>query len=405
MGRGKKFFIISIGVLLTLCFIYRLEFYKSIPSGQMMWNVQDPEQDEQSIFPIADVDPIRKTLYIAMDNNTIKALNVSGKEKWNIQLNEQCLIKNIKVCPDGNVLIISDNKPFLTKINPDGQILYQSSTESNINGISASDTPKFDEKGNFYLISSGGDVIAFSKECKVIWSKKLSKSLEFIEIGDTAIYVGTFMKPSKVWAIDYNGKILWEYSKNPSVIMDLAVNKNEIYLSCMDSELIQKIFDDQIDKETANPCNVVCLDDKGKEKWTSTIPGAKYGSDDILYSSNNNSIYVIGFRGDCYNLCCFDTEGRLKWNTENLYNIDPWWHNYSFIVDKQGNIYLGTFNNNLIKLDKNGNKCWMFTSIKKSASGALPIAIDEVHDIVFVGMAYYEKKTEKRSCELFAVRN
>ncbi|HHW03492.1 MAG TPA: hypothetical protein GXX35_11925, partial [Thermoanaerobacterales bacterium] len=77
MGRGKKFFIISIGVLLTLCFIYRLEFYKSIPSGQMMWNVQDPEQDEQSIFPIADVDPIRKTLYIAMDNNTIKALNVS----------------------------------------------------------------------------------------------------------------------------------------------------------------------------------------------------------------------------------------------------------------------------------------------------------------------------------------
>ncbi|HHW04170.1 MAG TPA: hypothetical protein GXX35_15445, partial [Thermoanaerobacterales bacterium] len=42
--------------------------------------------------------------------------------------------------PDGNVLIISDNKPFLTKINPDGQILYQSSTESNINGISASDT-------------------------------------------------------------------------------------------------------------------------------------------------------------------------------------------------------------------------------------------------------------------------
>lgn len=148
MGRGKKFFIISLGVLLTLCFIYRLGFYKSIPSGQMMWNVENPEQDEQSIFPAADVDPIRKTLYIAMKDDTIKALNVSGKEKWNIQLNEQCFIKNIKVCPDGNVLIISDNQPFLTKINPNGQILYQSSTGNNsISGISASDTPKFDAKG------------------------------------------------------------------------------------------------------------------------------------------------------------------------------------------------------------------------------------------------------------------
>lgn len=305
------------------------------------------------------------------DNSRITSIfNISSELGWPILCN-------------GNTIYIHTKGALRSK----GHKLYKTTLSGEVMKINDINdlvltSPVLGSNDEVYIVSEGSELRSYNKEGELNWVFK--KKFEYwgmpVISSNNIIYIGS---GKQLFAIDKHGHELWDLEIGRSVSMSPIINNKGDLLICTN---------------TGTLCNgkLYLINQKGNIIWQyelkegGFVHNPSFGKNGIIYiAANFFRIFAIELYGNIKHKIT-TTKGFLT---------------NKIIIDKQGTIYLGLFNNInnkpiswICAFDKNGNEKWIY-----KFEGSLTSFVLGDDNTMYTLLNTYGKAKRQRNWELHAI--
>lgn len=273
------------------------------------------------------------TIYIGSDDDKLYAINPDGTKKWEF-LTGGNIATSPTIGADGTIYCGSDDD-FFYAINPDGTRKWSFNTGGNVNTTSAA----LDPNGLSIYVGSASDKI-FSLNTNTgaqNWVYTVDGDVLSLAAGlNNTLYFSHNGGRNLVSLNTTNSTLKWRFPHGMFVGGSMAIDdQNAVYfLGDGTNDLIYAINAD------------------GTQKWSVTLTGsASRGgiviADGKVYASTKeitNHLKVLNI-----------ADGSTIWNYTTGKDLSA-----TPLVDKDGNLYIGSFDENFYVLDANGNLKYKF---------------------------------------------
>ena len=233
---------------------------------------------------------------------------------------------------NGKIYVGSTDKN-LYALNSDGKIKWKFKTGGKIET-----SPVICKNGDIVFSSMDKKVYRINSKGEKKWvfkfPSKISKSPALSDNG--VIYIGDTGLSQDIdeykylYAINPDGSLKWKYKTQNGVTTPAAIDKEgNIYFGTCDSE-------------------VVSLNPDGNVRWKLpffTTKSPVIDDDGVIYIVFDNKLIAVS------------KSGKIKWIFKGKNDVE---FKSPPVIDKNGNIYIGSLNKKLYSFDKNGYKNWEF---------------------------------------------
>lgn len=183
---------------------------------------------------IKDIDINNNFDYVEYDKNLVyyndkalKSISPSGKEIFSVAFN----IKNLNLESNTYIDILDKDKDIAYSVNKEGHVVFKKSM--NKNGLLYK---SIDNDSYIYVYRKGNKDIVniYDYEFKLVKSIDVKGVVTNIEYTSTGIYIVSINTENKVISTiskyDYNGNLKNTKDINDSIILDIILNKDNIYV-------------------------------------------------------------------------------------------------------------------------------------------------------------------------------
>lgn len=284
------------------------------------------------------------TIYIGSeDNNNFHAINPDGTLKWTYTGITDNVYSSASIGSDGTIYVGSKDN-FLHAINPDGTQKWK----FGIGGDAIYTTPAIASDGTVYIGSDSDKLFAVNANGTQKWVFTTAgfniRSTPSIA-KDGTVYIASIDK--NLYALNpENGSILWTFALDGIVEGGISIDTDGTIIVTTD-------------KATAQG-SVFAINPDGTQKWQTSISGRMISSPAIA----NGNVY-FGTKESKQLVALNAATGSITW-TFTVGDIIVG----SPTVDKNGNVYIGSFDNNFYVLDNNGKEKYKVNIGNRVWSGA-----------------------------------
>lgn len=292
--------------------------------------------------------------------SVMKPAMTTPKILWVYQNDERSYQGSPAVSNDGTV-IFGDEGSRVVAVK-DGNLIWDHKFSSVTHAV-----PAIDEDGIVYYGSHDKNLGAWSTEGDEQWiietPTKMTYSSPALASNGTIYSAG--QAPNKVFAVDHQGNLIWDYEGNSRINGSPIINKNEtvVYVGSDKSFL--------------------AIDASGNKKWETDFGGGRnlstpaIGPDETIYdSAGDNEGQTV--------LAAFDPDDGSKYWEIDLgesgdYGSGTW--DASPVVSEDGTIYIAV-SGKLYSVDTDGSINWFFDG--KGGNSRTTPAIDNNGNIIYV---------------------
>lgn len=265
------------------------------------------------------------TVYIAIDDGALYALNSDGSYKWHYG-DPWFSESSPAVGSDGT--IYAGRSFGLQALNPDGSEKWFLSP-----GGTCNSSPAIDSDGTIYIGGTSGNLYAVHPDGTEKWSLALGDNVySSPTIGyDDTIYVGS--ADHSLYAITKDGTVKWSFATGNYIASSPAIGfDGTIYVGSWDTKLYALYPD-------------------GTERWSFTTgswidSSPSIASDGTIYvGSQDNKLYAL------------NPDGTEQWSFETGNSIVS-----SPAIGADGTIFVGSYDKKLYAINPDGTEKWSFTT-------------------------------------------
>jgi len=200
-------------------------------AGELPWEYRIEGDPGPSAPPALALD---NTAYFRTRDGVVHAVSVGGEPLWSLRLTGEFYGAPV-VAADGAIYVGSKDGRFYA-ISPAGEVIWSLDFEGDLITSAA-----IGLGGTIYQLA-GGVLHAISPDGGILWTWMMDsaflRSASPVIGGDGTVYVGGGGRPGRVYAIEANGELKWDFSTANSVIAAPAIGLDgTIYVASMDSTL------------------------------------------------------------------------------------------------------------------------------------------------------------------------
>ncbi|MEW5759964.1 MAG: PQQ-binding-like beta-propeller repeat protein [Candidatus Thermoplasmatota archaeon] len=247
-------------------------------NGELLWKFYTGASQTGITSSVA----IDSNIYIASGNGKVYSLKFDGTLNWFYETNATIYFSS-PVIYESLLFIGNDNGTFYCLDKENGELIwkYHASGRIRSSALIYEDKVYFTNAIYDGWIANDGYIFSLDIGGNLIWKKNIGPSVSSPTSINKKILVGT---NEKVFCYKANGEKIWEFKPNGAVQSSIAVSKNYLY------------FATNVENSA-----IYALDENGKEIWNYTPEPKNYIlsspsiSDGILYiGSDNGYLYAIG---------------------------------------------------------------------------------------------------------------
>ena len=334
--------------------------YSISPEGKEKWKVKS----EKNAFPVMD-----REGNILINSNGIQVYSPGGELKYTI---EEGKTLSAPAVSKEDIIYTGSSSDESNKINAvkDGKIKWSASLKGYVKG-----NISIDGEGNIYTGCYDGKIYSFGPDGKEKWTfktKDIIISGPSID-GEGNIYAGSY--DTFLYSIDKYGNLQWKFKCGGGIVSTPAVGTEEtIIWGCLDGNIYavhsgEKGANINIpsDKTPEGLFSGNLYGQNTERNWQSiyrgpSVPALKWEVrlGEVVSTSpviNKGTIYIgTGERDKNSMLYAINKDGKIEWVYEGAGKTiltDP-------VLDKKGNIYFTTWNQQIIALSRKGKLLWKF---------------------------------------------
>ncbi len=281
---GSEFCVDSKGNIYFMSMGSPSGIYKFSPYGQVLWIKDSLMQDNYCGISLStDESKIYVTAYIPQRTQQLYCIDSSGKTIWSVPTTS-----NRKPVIGKKGTLYTYLNRYLTALSPDGNIIWQNTTLTDIYGKY---DIAIDREDNIYTVIQGNSVVKVSSSGTIIWNSDFSVTSYGLVIDGYG----------NIYCIDWNQNILYCCSPAGKLKWNKPnINNWNVPVITSDNKIL-----------VASQKNVIAFDTAGNQLWSTE--GFPNDVPESFKLDGNNNVYYLGSMDFIIKAGSLNSKGEMRW--------------------------------------------------------------------------------------------